>query len=185
MNKKQKKSAFTMIELIVVIAITIVILTISLANYRQGEKSRRVALAMDGLVGVLKTAQNYSLAGKLTNNPDPLCRTPQKYFVSIPYMGKYSLKAINKCGDTETIETYEFPAQTNVKFYGMFLNNSSISFGNSLEIGFNVPFGQVEGRISGGNFESFIDAHIGIEFQDASVSKTVIIDGVSGRVDQE
>ena len=87
-----------MIELLVVITITALIATVSLANYRHGEKSRRVAFASDGLIGVFKNAQTYALSGKATNNSNPLCRVAARYYVSLNYSDTYSLKAINNCG---------------------------------------------------------------------------------------
>src|ERR1051325_6905086 len=76
------KLAFTIIELLISIAIISLLTTVSLTYYRNGEKSKRVSIAEDSVMTSLRSAQSYVQSGKSTNNPNPQCTKAQYYYMT-------------------------------------------------------------------------------------------------------
>jgi len=64
------KKGFTLIELIISIAITVIIGGIILANYRVGQKQQTLRAEAQKLVSTLRQAQNMASAGKTYLYPD-------------------------------------------------------------------------------------------------------------------
>jgi len=69
--KIRKKQGFTIIELIIAIAIVALITGIVLANYRVGQRQQTIRAEAQKLVSALRNAQNMALAGKTYLYPDP------------------------------------------------------------------------------------------------------------------
>lgn len=175
------KSGFTLIELLVVMFIMVTLSTISVANFRQGEKRKRVAIAADTITNSFRTAQNSVLTGKKTNNADPSCRQAVAYFLSMDYpVNSYSLWAFNNCSTYDMLETYSLPPNTRVRANGFTINGTP--GGVSLNIIFYAPFGRITGSLDNNPYINFATATITVESMDGSVSKTVTIDGVAGRI---
>ncbi len=178
-------SGFTLVELIIVIAITALISTISIANFRKGEKQKQVVLGADVVINAIRNAQNYAQAGKATTNSNAACRTPQYYFVTLNYSSQITLSALNNntsaCGILpDTIQTYSLPVNTRIRAAGLTLNGTAATA--NLVIRFLPPFAKILAGRDGADPASFTAANIVVESTDASSSKTVIIDGVSGRI---
>jgi len=72
MFKRKRKKAFTLVELMVVIAITAMVATMVFSNMRSGGRSGDVNASAEKLAGVLKQAQMMALCGKLINDSRPL-----------------------------------------------------------------------------------------------------------------
>ena len=72
MFKRNRKKAFTLIELIVVVAITAMVTTMVFANMRSGGRSGDVNASVEKLAGVIKQAQMMALSGKLIDGSRPL-----------------------------------------------------------------------------------------------------------------
>ncbi len=66
-----KKQGFTIIELIIAIAIVALITGIVLANYRVGQRQQTIRAEAQKLVSTLRNAQNMALAGKVHNTEVP------------------------------------------------------------------------------------------------------------------
>lgn len=183
-TKKTKPNSalgFTLIELLVVTFIMVTLSTISVANFRQGEKRKRATIASETVINVLRTAQNYALSGKQTNNADPNCRTPQYYFVRVNYSGGLNLRAVNNCGTQEFLESFSLPTNTRVKANGLVMNGSTVA-GTRLHVYFLAPFGSVRAAVDGDSMTIFSTASVIIETSDGSISRTVVVDGVAGRI---
>jgi len=178
----RSNKGFTLIELLTVMLITAMIATMTLANYRHGEKSRRVAIASDGIVSALTQAQNYVLAGKSTTNADVNCRVPKSYFITFTYNPVYSIRALNNCAGTDTIQSFTLPDNTRIKVNGLILDAGIVN--NSLKIIFTSPFGQIKANKDNGSDISFIASFITIESTDGSISKTITVDGIAGKIQQ-
>ena len=186
----KQKHGFTLIEMLVVTAVMGILAMVSIANFREGEKRKRVALAIDGIVSAVNLAQTYSLAGKSTNNPDADCRIPQYYYITFNYINTYAIFAMNTCGVTpDLIQSYTLPANTRVSTSiitpGLTMNNTAAV--TNMRIAFYPPFAQIRGAIDTivtGSNDPFTTATITIESSDGKISKTATIDGVVGRISQ-
>ena len=64
----KKKKAFTLIEILVSISIFIIILSITIVNYRQGENSNLFRMDAFNVEDLIRTTQNISLTGKEIEN---------------------------------------------------------------------------------------------------------------------
>jgi len=71
MFKQKQKKAFTLIELMVVIAISAAVATMVFSNMRSGGRSGDVNASAEKLGGVIKQAQMMSLSGKLIDESRP------------------------------------------------------------------------------------------------------------------
>jgi len=71
MFKQNTKKAFTLIELMVVIAISALVATMVFSNMRSGGRSGDVNASVEKLAGVIKQAQMMSLSGKLIDESRP------------------------------------------------------------------------------------------------------------------
>jgi prepilin-type N-terminal cleavage/methylation domain-containing protein len=185
MNTKDKSQGFTLIELSVVVLITGLIVAVSLTNYRQAERRKRVSLAADTVISALTMAQNYTLTGKKTNNSDPNCRKPVEYFVTFKYAEPTNIKveATNNCGTVDTLETFKFPEQ--IQIQRLILTPPGAPASLSLAIYFTTPFGKITAKSDSNSRISFTTAQVILEStQDSSTTKTVNINGVEGRFDR-
>ncbi len=72
MFKQKQEKAFTLIELMVVIAISAMVATMVFVNMRSGGRSGDINASAEKLAGVVKQAQMMSLSGKLINESRPV-----------------------------------------------------------------------------------------------------------------
>jgi DNA-binding beta-propeller fold protein YncE/Tfp pilus assembly protein PilE len=183
-NKKatRPKSAFTLIELIIIIFIVGAISSITISNYRNGEKSRRVAIATDTVINVARTSQNYTLTGRDTTNADSDCRSPKYYFMEFSYTSTdVSLYAHNNCGSDDLIQTISLPANTRIKANGLGVNTYTAD--TSLKVAFFPPFGKSEVWVNDNpTSTTFSSVRITLESTDGTYNNTVEINGISGRI---
>ncbi len=182
-NDKRVKNfrlGFTLIEMLIVIAIISTIAGVSVSNFRAAEKQKRAAIAVDSVVNSIRNAQNFTLTGKSTNNANAACRVPQYYFVTFSYSNSYTLSAFNNCNTTDQIETYTLPVNTQIKASGLSLG---VLIGNTnLVMAFYPPFGTMKAALDNAVYSTFTTAQIIVQTIDGSASKTVQVDGVSGRI---
>ncbi|OGE80635.1 MAG: hypothetical protein A2660_00810 [Candidatus Doudnabacteria bacterium RIFCSPHIGHO2_01_FULL_45_18] len=180
-----KQRGFTLIELLVVVFLITLISGISIANFRSGEKRRAVALASDTVISAIRTAQNYALTGKKTNNANGACRSAEFYWIEFAYATPtaMTLSAENTCGSVDLIETYILPARSQIRAGGLSLNGSAAI--TDLSIIFYPPFGTLEAMVDDTGSTSpvsFTTATIIVETSEGDISKSITIDGVAGRI---
>ena len=72
MFKQNRKKAFTLVELMVVVAITAMVTVMVFTNMRSGGRSGDISASVEKLAGVLKQAQMMALSGKLIDGSRPL-----------------------------------------------------------------------------------------------------------------
>src|SRR5438105_3633871 len=144
LETKKNKFGFTLIELIVVISIMAILTLITVANFRQGEKQKRVGLASDTVISSLRDAQTYALAGKNTNNSNPACTIPQYYRVDFYYSidSTIYVYARNACSSTDSIEVNQLPQSTRIKAGGLSVNGTPIA-STTLFLSFSIPYGNL------------------------------------------
>ena len=181
-KKNYKLFGFTLIEISIVSVIVILITSVSLANYKAGERGRRVAIGADGISTALNLGVSYALTGKETNNVQANCRTPQYYYLVFGYTNSYTLNAVNNCGGIDRIQTFYLPDRTRIG--GMSIEDVSAASGMSIL--FSIPFGRTQAfKDAEVNYNSYIVSTINVvSTEDAGVSRTVRIDGISGSISQ-
>lgn len=180
--RKQKILGFTLIEMLVVMAVTTMIAMVSIANFREGEKRKRVALAADGIVSVLNVAQAYAQSGKSTTNSDSACRVAENFYVTFSYTNTYSLYAENNCDGIDLIQTFKIPDNTRIRTSGLIVD--SLAATSNMRVSFTPPFSHVMTSRNLNAFQTFTTATITLESSDGTIFKVVTINGVSGRIDQ-
>ncbi len=171
---------FTLLELLIVITITVVISSISIANFRQGERRRRIAIASDSIISALRSAQNLTLTGK--EIPQSTCgsKTAKYYEVRFTYSTAFTIYAEDNCSNLYAIESYSLPLKTQIKANGLLLNGTPA--GTSLYVKFSAPFAKITGALNGAGGGSLTTANITIESTEEAIERSVTIDGVSGRI---
>ena len=177
---------FTLIELIVVVFIIGLISTISISNFRNSEKQKRVVLAADTAINAIRNAQNFALTGRqIDSSTCNLGKSPQAYLMNFTTTQAMDLWALDKCDVIYAVESYTYPAYTRVQDNGYVLNGSSQPL---LKIKFTPPFGAMTisttaGVPNVGPFNSFTTASIIIQSTDGTITKTVTVDGLAGRIE--
>jgi prepilin-type N-terminal cleavage/methylation domain-containing protein len=174
------KNGFTLIEMLVVVAVTAILAMVSVANFRAAEKRKRVALGVDSIIAAISLAQTYSQSGKATTNSDPSCRVAQYYYVRFTYTNSYTVHALNNCGGTDLIDTFTLPPLVRVQTAGLVMD--SIAGVSSMQVAFYPPFAQVRGGLNVAANSTFNTAVVTLQSDDGSVIKAATIDGVVGRV---
>jgi prepilin-type N-terminal cleavage/methylation domain-containing protein len=193
-------NGFTLIEMIVVIFILTLVTTLTILNFRSGERRKSVQLAVDNVVNGLRLAQNYTLAGRaIPNNATKsydssaacpvVSKAPVDYRVTfnVSTPTQYTLYATDKCQDVWLIETFTLPQRTRV-----LTNGSGLQFGgtnySSLQFRFTTPFARLDAAgtdsLSNAAFIDFDHGQVAVEADDASFSLPVQIDAISGRIGQ-
>ena len=180
--ENHNQSGFTLIELIVVIFILGIISSIIIANFRNGEKSKRVTIGADTIVDALRTAQEDALTGKNTSNSNANCKIPLYYFIDFSYSNSFTLSAYNNCDVVEQIQTYTLPTNTTIKSGSIKLNGLALP--GHLKILFTLPFATSVANSVLGSFK-FTSVSLVVQATDGSFTKTVTIDGISNRVSEQ
>ncbi len=189
MKKTQK--GFTLLELIITIFMLAMISTLLLANFRKGERVKRVAITVDGIVNLLRLAQNYALAGKQIDTLPCSGETGATEFRVVvdrtTNPPAASILGYNKCFSPVTLDTFKFPAGVNLKTNGVqytVCNPSCVSTNyDAVLVRFKPPFAKMDASVNNGRlFSSFSKTEITLEVTDGTISKDFTIDGVSGRI---
>jgi prepilin-type N-terminal cleavage/methylation domain-containing protein len=182
------KSGFTLIEVIVAVSILIILMTVSLANFRSGEKNRRLGLSAEGIVSAIRLAQNYSLAGKQVYISGCANTAPLSYRVEFSSSSSsYQIYGENSCG-TVLIESSSLLQQTvfNAQSLQVANLNGDVTTPAIVNLKFTPPFGLMSVSTTSGAsavFSKFRSIGITVLLEtDASRTRTVNVDGVSGRI---
>lgn len=176
----QSQKGFTLIELIGSMFIMVMISGILVANYKFGEKKRRTALSADGIVNAIRLTQNYAQSGKQIDQSSCPDKSAKTYRMNFDSSSDYVLFAEDNCANPLfEIQRFKLVQQTQMKAGELKLNSTSV---NSLSLMFTPPFATITASGNGGAYAGFSDASVGVEFMDGTTTKSVTIDGVSGRV---
>ncbi|OGE87570.1 MAG: hypothetical protein A3J07_05020 [Candidatus Doudnabacteria bacterium RIFCSPLOWO2_02_FULL_49_13] len=181
---KQKFSGFTIIELLVVMFIVAMIATISIANFRKGQKQKELAQAADTVISGIRNAQNFTLTSKqIAASACGQGKAAQSYIVIFTASQTIELYGIDKCGVSNFLERYGYTPNIRVQANGYKIDGISTA---SLQLKFIPPFGAVtastSSSVGSGPFSNFTRSTISIEILDGSAAKTVTVDGVAGRI---
>lgn len=178
------ESGFTLIELLAVILITATIAGISVASFRKAEKQKRAVIAADIVINAIRNSQNFTLTGKnISNSSCAISKAPVSYILRVSNTTTWVVWAEDACGVFNLIESYTLPAGTN-NSSNLTINGSVVS---GLQIKFKPPFGAMTASsdvtLGAGSFSNFTTISIDVQTADGAVTKTVTVDGVSGRIE--
>lgn len=186
MYEKSKSFGFTLIELVVAIAITAMLTVVTLAAFRQGNKSRAVQLGGDLVLSAIRTAQNDSLNPQVLASATCADKTATEYHVhfDLNTPTRLAVLAYDQCGDPAvTVQSVTLPASVQLKSQSLQLNGVPVGNGGNLDVKFIPPFGRITASVNGGNYGSFDLANVAVESTDGLVFHNIILSGVSGRID--
>lgn len=173
------QKGFTLIELLVVIFMIAAIATVSIANYRNGEKKQRVDLAVDAMINGIRNTQNNSFTSRQIGVSTCANKSAKYYRIDFSSSSEFIMAAEDNCNTLYEIERYKLPEQIRMKSGGLLLDST---VANTLSIKFTSPFAKLSAASNGGAYNSFTSAVITVEHVDSSRSDTVTVDGVSGRI---
>ncbi len=189
MKKKYTQTGFTLLELTITIAILGLLSTLMLANFRQGEKIKRVAISVDGAVNLARLGQNYTLAGKQVQNNGGCASNAVadfRYYITTTSTTIDLYADSQSCGSPILMDSYTLPARVQHKTSGIAYtvcnpgcNTSNV---NTLHIKFLPPFGKMMASTNGTTYTNFSTADITFQSDDGTKQKGFRIDGVSGRI---
>ena len=192
---KKKFRGFTIMELMVTISILAVIASVSISNFRQAEKVRSMDLSAQIALEAYRKAQNYSLTGKIINEQDFGCFIDGEWSLGGP--PTYGIHASaqptiqphmfgkNECG-LRDVEFFNFPSGVKIK-PGTFVINGIPNNSTEVYIHFKAPYGKLEYTAHSGTWDGFfypfVEITFDLELPDGSLTRTIRIDGISGRID--
>lgn len=182
---------FSFIEMMVVVAISMLIMGVALTQYKTGEQTRNVKVAGDNAESALRSMQNNTLSGKSYAGGTP--PSAADYFgwkISTMTPNYFETFVKEKyTSNSRILETSLFPNRVNVS--SIQVSNAAGSGGadsaRNVEIRFLPPFGAVETKyysISRGADVTLRNAitTIVLLYQGSTRQRTVTVDGVSGRI---
>jgi prepilin-type N-terminal cleavage/methylation domain-containing protein len=183
-----KQKGFTLIELIVAIAVLVLISSISIANFRQGERQKSLSFAADTVTNSIRNAQNLTLTSKQIDKSTCTVgvindKAPQSYILAFLPSSPATLYGVDKCNTVHNIESYNLPPKTSFQTNGLKINGSTVP---GLQIKFTPPFANMTSSnnttANQGVFSAFTTASVTMKPSNGSELRTVTIDGVSGRI---
>jgi prepilin-type N-terminal cleavage/methylation domain-containing protein len=181
---RKKQLGFSLVELLVVVSIIAIIAGITVANYRKGEKSKRVTIAADTVVNALRNGQNFALTSRqiLTSSCNQ-GKAPKSYLVFFSPAQNIDLYGVDKCDEAALIESYDYPVGVQIQANGYKLNGSPVS---ALQFNFATPFAKTtvsqDTAVNNGVFVDFVSSDITVESEDGEFIRAVSVDGISGRI---
>lgn len=197
----REKKGFTLIELLVTMAVLVMISSISISNFRNGERQKGLALAADTVTNGIHNAQSYALTGKQISNSTCQVATGIYNKSAVAYRVVFvagnntiSLYGDDNCTKTppnypsNLIENFTLPKDTIIDTTSMTLTNLSGTVFNvsALQFKYSTPFGQMSAAtVIGGdpaNFSAFRSATVTLKVIGSTNTRRVIIDGISGRI---
>lgn len=163
------KRGFTIIELIIAIAIIVLIAGIILVNYRVGQRQQTLQAEAQKLASILRQAQNMALAGKTYE-----CETgklePQDYGVSLINEDTYQLFV--DCNNDDHFSSIPIPPDIVLE---------TIDLPQNITLGTDcVAFVFSRPR---GDLAFSIDKHFRVTL--AGNTKTITVNGTTGRISLE
>lgn len=183
----QPNSGFTLIELIISMAVVSLVAAATIASFRNGEKNQSLASASDLITNAARNAQNFALTSKQIANSTCVLNTiltkdPVSYVIFFTPSQTQQLYGIDKCGTANLIESYSLPPKIQVQSNGYRLNGAAVA---ALQIKFTPPFATMTASsnttINQGVFNLFAAGSVIVEVAGGQ-AKTVVVDGISGRI---
>jgi prepilin-type N-terminal cleavage/methylation domain-containing protein len=194
-QKDNRQSGFTMIELIIVILIMGILSSMLIINFRAGERQKRVNLTRDTVITALRASQNFSLAGKQIPADAVRVRGSNRcsgdnaavsYWTEMTTGQNIDVMAEDRCGAIMRIQQFTLVLQTRFKPTSPFALTPGGN-GTAVAFRFTPPFGNMTATKNlnplPGDFTAFTSGTINVEFQDGQRPRVITVDGISGRIE--
>ncbi len=182
------QAAFTLIELIVAIAIMVTLASVFVANFNGASKPQALLLAENNLVSDLHEMQSFAIAAKNAAAGDPASSYQVAFnLANLATSGQYSLSADdnNLPPVTYNLSTITLPPRIYIKSIGILETNGINVSATADTIYFTVPYGRVQqtyaGSYSATNEPDDITTII-LSTTDNTLSKTIVINGITGNI---
>lgn len=157
----------------------VTIASVSIANYRNGEKQQRVNLAVDSLINGIRNAQNNAFTSRQIVTSTCANKAAKYFRIDFSSSAEFIIYAEDNCSTVYEIERYKLPEQVQIRSGGLLLDSAAA---DTLSIQFTTPFAKIFAASNGGAYAAFTTAIITVEHLDGSRSSTATVDGVSGRI---
>lgn len=169
-----KGNGFTLVELIVAIAVSAILFGIGVSSFRQTERGQTLGAEADKLASVIRQAQLFSLTGKLESSS-----RPQGYGVHFTSETDYFIFADDpSASNAWRYDIGEMILEQQSLPTGYAFSASPLAIG-SLDIAFSLPSGLIYINAS----TPAADEVITITETSAGSTKLITINGVSGQVE--
>lgn len=188
-----RQAGFTLIELLVSVFILMTLAGVMIANFRTSEPSKRASAAKDVTLNAIRNAQNYTLTSRQISNsscaPGGVADKSPKNFrvLFVDSSSTITLYAEDKCSTLNIVETYALPVGTKFTTSGFSINSGAGTTNNgTVQIRFDAPFAPSTYATAAGvgaTFNSFQSATINLTDSNGNNAKTVVVDGISGRIE--
>lgn len=162
------QKAFTLLELLVVVGVTVVLTAIVTANFASLRTNQRVTNAANDIVSRMREIQNSVLAGKILSGGAP----PRAYVITFTAPASTYLIQYNVGTSTTTLETVTLPQ--NLQVSRLLAGGSGKS---SVVVRFESPFANLS---VDGAADKTLQANINLS--GTAETRAVIVDPVSGRI---
>lgn len=178
-NKKQ--SGFTLIELMVSVAIMAILLTVVIANFGAGNQKRNLIVARNVMMSDLRKSQSLAIASKDVTPNHPA----YSYSVALSTSTNRSYSLIGQDNSVPpnltTLISPNLPAKTYVRSISIYRQDGTTLSANNLTIQFSVPYGRIALSFDNSNGYELNDvATITLGTDDGANSVQVIANGVVG-----
>lgn len=164
----KNENGFTIPELLIVVAITVVLTTTVAVSFRQIRTNQQVRNTASDLVSKIREIQNSVLAGKIVSGGAP----PRAYAITFTAPATSYFVQYNVGASTTTLETVSLPQ--NLQVSQLLAGGSPKS---SVVLRFESPFGKI-------SVDGAADKNLQVDLNLTGTTETrsVIVDPVSGRV---
>ncbi|MBX4187894.1 MAG: prepilin-type N-terminal cleavage/methylation domain-containing protein [Candidatus Doudnabacteria bacterium] len=198
---ENRQSGFSLLELLVIVVIMVILGSVMIANFRQGERQKRVNLARDTVISAIRFAQNQTLAGKQIQRDTSVtvvrgtrCATDnsvKSYWAEFDNTNTITIMAEDTCNAVMSTTSYTLPNRTKFAGSNPFQGqNTSGAFSSStVATRFVAPFASITLSSTasplGSNFTKADWIRFSIQSDDLVVTKTVLFDAISGNIQIE
>lgn len=166
-NKKLNKSGFTLIELMISMAMIAILSAAALQIARFSDTQKNLTLATDEMKAAIRMAQSYSLSIPNTESDQHVCgfgvRTENNgkdYFVFYTYADNNAFKNNTNVCDTVAYKSWSVANGRELESFS-FSSESGVTISTDKEVFFESPYGDpvssARFTISGGNESRDID----------------------------
>ncbi len=187
-NKKFKQDGFTLVELMVAIAIMVLLTSLFLVNFNGLSESQNLQFADNALVSDLHKIQILSLSGKNAASGHPASSYEDVFDLSnSASSAQYSLAADDDSPSPQTysLSSVNLPAHVYLKSVSILKTNSINVSAITDTVYFSVPYGRVLQTYTGSASalkEPDDITTIVLSTTDNTLSKSIVINGITGNI---
>lgn len=181
MKNIRNQKGFTLIELMVSVAIMAILLTVVIANFGAGNQKRNLNIARNVMMSDLRKSQSLAIASKDVTPGHPA----NSYSATFSTSTNRSYSLIGQDNSVPpnitTLTSPNLPAKTYVKTISIYRQDGTTLLANNLTIQFSVPYGRIALSFDNSNGYELNDvATITLSTDDGANTVNVVANGVVG-----